>query len=128
MRLEMRLRHDQVRLGSSSAPSASQPPLIVATSADVKPSGAQIPPSQRVVKQRSLRRAGTFFPTRLGLCLMTLGQPVTCHVMILNTPHERGQVMLTNTQVERSDVQPWRRALLVMIIVSLFMCPSLMGR
>ncbi len=24
---------------------------------------------------------GTFCPTRLGLCLMTLGQPMTCHVI-----------------------------------------------
>jgi len=31
--------------------------------------------------------------------------------------------MLTNTQVERPDVQPWRRALLVMIIVSLLCAP-----
>jgi hypothetical protein len=42
---------------------------------------------------------------------------------LLNTPYERGQVMLTNTQVERPDVQPWRRALLVMIIVSLLCAP-----
>jgi hypothetical protein len=31
--------------------------------------------------------------------------------------------MLTNTQGERSDVQPWRRALVVMIIVSLLCAP-----
>ena len=31
--------------------------------------------------------------------------------------------MLTNTQVDRPDVQPWRRALLVMIIVSLSCAP-----
>ena len=31
--------------------------------------------------------------------------------------------MLTNTQVERPDVQLWRRALLVMIIVSLLCAP-----
>ena len=42
---------------------------------------------------------------------------------LLNNPRERGQVMLTNTQVERADVQPWRRALLVMIIVSLLCVP-----
>jgi hypothetical protein len=32
--------------------------------------------------------------------------------------------MLTNTRVERPDIQPWRRALLVMIIVSLLCAPA----
>ena len=42
---------------------------------------------------------------------------------LLNSPYERGQAMLTNTLEERPDVQPWRRALPMMIIVSLLWAP-----
>ena len=34
-----------------------------------------------VVDRMTGSAVGTFCPTRLGLCLMTLGQPMTCHVI-----------------------------------------------